>query len=92
MNMQRTFLTMNGSINWHIRLQHSMCFPNSAQVYNEKFQMYVGKIDVLKIKLIAGSIKCQKNDFSSFKLLNKFLSKDYEVEDATETTELVLEH
>ena len=35
-SMQRIFLTMNGSPNWHIWLQYSMCCPYSTSVFKGK--------------------------------------------------------
>ena len=69
MNMQQIFLTMNGSSNWHIRLQYSMCCPYSTSVFKEKVQIYFLKLEELmplKEKLTAGPIKCQKMIFLLF--------------------------
>ena len=63
MNMQRVFLTMNGSPNWHIWLQYSMCCPYSTPVFKGKVQIYFPKLEKLMPffeKLTAGPIKCQK--------------------------------
>ena len=69
MNMQRIFLTMNGSQNWHIWLQYSMCCPYSTPVFKGKVRIYFPKLEKLmplKEKSTAGPIKCQKTIFPLF--------------------------
>ena len=52
----------------------------------------VGKIDAFKRKMDYWTNKVSKNDFSSFRFLNEFLSEDSKIEDTSEIKELVLEH
>ena len=52
----------------------------------------VGKIDGFKRKIDCWANKVSKNDYSPFRFLNEFLSKDSEVDDTAEIKELVLEH
>jgi len=52
----------------------------------------VGKIDAFKGKIDCWVSKVSKNDYSSFRFLNEFLSEDSGVEDTAEIKELVLEH
>ena len=69
MNMQQIFLTMNGSPNWHIWLQYSMCCPYSTPVFKGKIGIYFPKLEKLmplNDKFTAGPIKCQKMTFLLF--------------------------
>ena len=71
------------------------CCPYSTPVFKRKVQIYFPKLEKLmplKEKFTAGPIKSQKMIFFLFSYLNKFLSKDFEVEDTAEIKELVLEH
>ena len=91
--MQRIFLTMNGSPNWHIWVQYSICCPYSTAVYKGKVQIYFPKSE--KLMPLEEKFECwavSKNDFSPFQYLNESLSEDSEVEDTAEIKELVLEH
>ena len=64
----------------------------SLQGKNSNIFSQVGKTDVLKRKMDYWTNKVSKNDYSSFRFLNKFLSKDSKTKDTAETKELVLEH
>ena len=64
----------------------------SLQGKNLDIFSQVGKIDAFKRKMDYWTNKVSKNDFSSFRFLNEFLSEDSKIEDTFEIKELVLEH
>ena len=87
------FLTMNGFPNWHIWLEFLMCCPHSTPLLKGRDQICFPKL----AKFSKGKIDCwanefSRNDCSSVRFLNEFVSEGSEVEDTAEIKELVFEH
>ena len=84
---------------WVSKLAYLASIFNVLSILNTTLQgksldisSQVEKIDTFKRQIYWWANKVSKNGFSPFQFLNKFLSKDSEVEDTAEIKELVLEH